>query len=218
MKILVVEDHIRVNHNICLFLRDKKFSVASAFNGNEALEKIREEHFDVIILDRMLPQKNGIELCSELRASGINTPILMLTALGELENKIEGFDAGADDYLIKPFSLEELFARVKALLRRKELFVHEKLSWKEFEIDGNLRKVFKNNKEIALAIREFDLLFYLAKNKGKLISKEELLEKVWGGGDSLFFSETVEVHISYLRKKLGKEVITTVRGGGYIIE
>jgi len=218
MKILVWEDHKIVNQNICLFLKDKKIQVSSAFNWEEILEKIKKEKFDLLILDLMLPKKDWIQVCKEIRENSINIPILILTALDSVNNKIKWLDAWADDYLVKPFSLEELFARIKALSRRKDSFIKNEIIWWEWKINSNLHKVFKWKTEINLTTREFDFLYYLAKNRWKNISKNELLEEVWWWWDSLLFSETIEVHASYLRKKLWKDVFKTIRNVWYIIE
>jgi len=225
MKILVIEDHKLINKNICLFLKSKKFDATWILDWKKAIEKLSDENFDLIILDRMLPWKNWVEICKELRKKWSSIPILMLTALDSINEKIEWFDAWADDYLAKPFSFEELFARVKALLRRKEKFISEEIYWWwwKWKINLDNNKIFKKNsknifEEIKLSLREFNFIWYLAKNSWKTISKTELLENVWWWWDALFLSETVEVHTSYLRKKLWKEVLQTVRWIWYLVE
>lgn len=218
MRILVAEDHPRVNENICLFLKGKNLVPIPVFDGKAALKKILDESFDVLVLDRMMPQLDGISVCEAIRNQNIHTPVLFLTALGQLENKIEGFNAGADDYLVKPFALEELYSRIQALGRRKEKIVDHLFHWNACTLDANQRKLFRGEEEISLATKEFDFMLYLLQNRGRVVSKEELLEKVWGGGDALLFSDTVEVHVAYLRKKIGKECITTIRGAGYTVD
>jgi DNA-binding response OmpR family regulator len=218
LKVLIVEDNRKINQNIKLFLKDKKFNVVQAFDGKTGLEKGISEHFDVIVLDIMLPVMDGLEVCRQLRERSVFTPIIMLTALDQVSQKVAGLDAGADDYLAKPFDLEELDARLRALMRRKKAMISEVIVLGDLNIDAGKRQVLLGNEEVGLTVREFDLLYYLATHLDKVTSKERLLETVWGGGDRLMFSETVEVHVSFLRKKLGKNVIRTVRGAGYIID
>ena len=218
MKILVVEDNRKINNNICLYLKEKKCKTTQVFDGQSATEIVKDEHFDLIILDIMLPIMDGVSACKKIREAKVNTPILMLTALDQIHQKVSGLDAGADDYLVKPFSLEELYARIKALSRRQANYLSEKFEVGDLKLDASKREVKAKNKVVQLTIREFDLLHYLIKNSNRIVSKEEILEKVWGGGDSLMLSETVEVHISSIRKKVGKKHIETIRGAGYIIK
>lgn len=223
IKILVVDDEKRIVDLVKKYLEREGFSVDEAFNGQQALNKISSSSYDLIILDLMLPIVDGWTVCKDIRQK-YDTPIIMLTARGEEFDKVLGFELGADDYVVKPFSPRELTARVKALLRRivsKEDEESEILAFPELMIDPISRVVKVNNKEVALTPKEFDLLYFLAKNKGKVFSREKLLKEVWGY-DFYGSLRTIDTHIKQLREKLGRSkaasYISTIWGIGYKFE
>ena len=174
------------------------------------------EEYDIIILDLMLPGMDGMTICKNLRSEGNHTPILILTAKGQLGDKVEGLNGGADDYLVKPFAFDELLARIRALSRRPKLTHGEKLSVKDLELNTNTYEVRKGGKEIKLSRKEFSLLEYLMRNKGKVVSKDQIISHIWDY-EADILPNTVEVFIKYLRNKIGKDAIKTVRGFGYKI-
>jgi len=219
-KILVVDDEHHILELIHFNLENNGFNVITCDNGEDAVKKVKENDFDLMILDLMLPGIDGLEVCKKIRNQGKNIPIIMLTAKGEESDKIVGLEIGADDYLTKPFSIGELIARIKAILRRTEDKVGEKkniISIDDIVIDVEKHEVKKDNKNIELTLKEFELLKILALNKGKVLSRDIILDKIWGYeyfGDT----RTVDVHIRHLRKKIDDEngdIIETVRGVGY---
>lgn len=222
VKILVVDDEKRIVELVKLYLEKEGFTVHEAYDGQKALELVSETEYDLIILDLMLPVMDGWSVCREIRKK-YDIPIIMLTARGEEFERVLGFELGADDYVVKPFSPRELTARVKALLRRTGVTqdVDEVLKFPELEIDPKSRTVKVKGKEVSLTPKEFDLLYYLAKNQDRVFTRENLLEKVWGYD---FFGNlrTVDTHIKQLREKLGRSkvasYITTVWGVGYKFE
>jgi len=184
----------------------------------QTLVELNHEAFDIIILDIMLPIKNGIEICQELRKQSIFIPIIMLTAKIELKDKINGLDAGADDYLLKPFSFDELVARIRALLRRPKTSLPMEIRIGQLSLQPSKRKVFYEQEEIPLTLKEFNLLEYFMRHPNQVLNREQILDKLWDlNYDS--FSNVVDVHIKNLRKKLedvsGKLLLETVRGVGY---
>ncbi len=198
MKILVVEDEHKIATSIKKGFEQESWICDLAFDGLDGYDLAISESYDIIVLDLMLPNKDGISISKDLRKEGIHTPILMLTAKGEIEDKVLGLNSGADDYLVKPFAFEELIARVRSLARRpKEI--------KDEEILIN---------DLGLTKKEYQLLEYLTKNKGRIVSKDEIIAHVWNY-ESDILPNTVEVFIKYLRNKLGKDAIRTVRGFGY---
>lgn len=220
MRILIVEDDNRIANNISEFLKHKaNFSTQIAQSFEDAEYFLSTEDYDAAIFDWMLPEGSGLKLLKDARNKGLSTPILMLTARSQTEDKVTGLECGADDYLTKPFSLEELLARIKTIIRRKELPSSSPLiTIGDLKIDTNTRKVrFKEN-EIILAPREYELLEYMALKNGTALSRQELLEHVWGD-DVDPFSNTVDVHIRYLRKKLksGQILLKTIKGKGYLL-
>ncbi|AEX85942.1 response regulator ArlR [Marinitoga sp. 1135] len=216
-KILVVEDDKSISRLLELELKHEGYIVEVAFTGKEGLEKYEEFKPDVIILDLMLPEIDGIEVADSIRNYDHNVGIIMLTAKSDLPSKIEGLKTGADDYMVKPFEIEELVARIEALLRR--LGKHESMKVGNIEMDLEKMEVKVNEKVVNLTLTEFNLLKYFMQNKNVVISKEKLLEEIWGY-DDLENINLVEVYINYLRKKLGKEgkKIKTVRGVGYVFK
>ena len=223
-KALIIEDEKHIVELLTIHLQDLHLEVDSANNGKDGLDKALSGKYSVIILDIMMPEKDGIEVCRELRGGGVQTPVLMLTAKSEEFDKVLGLELGADDYLTKPFSVRELIARVKALLRRFENYQKPYESNSEIVIDGlsiNLdkRRAKLNGDIVDLTPKEFDLLYLLAKNPGKSYSREDLLSKVWGY-DFKGYEHTVNSHINRLRSKIEKdpnhpEFIQTIWGIGY---
>jgi DNA-binding response OmpR family regulator len=220
--VLVVEDEASLASTLSYNFRKNGFNVISAGDGLEGLQAARRESPDVVVLDLMLPKMDGLEVCRRLRA-GSDVPILMLTAKGEELDRVVGLEMGADDYLTKPFSMRELIARVRALLRRSggrpAAADVSRLTAGSLELDLRGRTVTRLGEEVALKPKEFDLLFFLAKNAGQVFTREQVLEHVWGyeffGG-----SRTVDVHVRWLREKLEQDPgqprhLLTVRGVGY---
>ena len=221
-KILLVEDEIKIANAIKRGLKYEGFEVSIAPDGEEGLELGKTLDFDCIILDRMLPLKEGVEVCKELRKSNIKTPIIMLTAKSGVNDKVEGLDAGADDYLAKPFSLDELLARIRAVLRRGSSLVNDELKVGDLTLNTSTFEVKRRGIVINLSKKEYDLLEYFMINANKTISKEKLINHVWDY-DSDILLNTVEVYIGYLRNKIDKpfkdkKMIQTVRGFGYKLE
>jgi DNA-binding response OmpR family regulator len=217
MKILVVEDEHKIANSIKRGLEQEAYAVDVAYDGEDGYDLASSESYDVIILDLLLPKMGGVDVTKKLRGESIHTPILMLTALGELSNKVEGLNSGADDYLVKPFAFEELLARVRALGRRPEFVKSQKLIVKSLELDSNTFEVRKNGRVIELSRKEFSLLEYLMRNVGKVVSKENIIAHVWDY-EADILPNTVEVFIGYLRNKIGESVIKTIRGFGYKVD
>ncbi|MDD5376711.1 MAG: response regulator transcription factor [Candidatus Gracilibacteria bacterium] len=217
MKILIIEDNRILAKNIREYLTLKSFHAEVAFDGIMGKERASGEHFDVIILDINLPGKDGLTLCRELREEGNNTPVLFLTSRNTPKDVVAGLDIGADDYLGKPFDFEELISRVRSLGRRNISNKTTSIHIGDLEIDTTKRLVTKNSETVDLSTKEFDLLQYLIQNRGTPIDRQMLLEQVWGEFDAYMFSRTVDVHISTLRKKLGKDIIETRKGFGYLV-
>lgn len=221
-KILLVEDESKIANAVARGLKYEGFEVSIASDGEEALILGKNEEFDCIVLDRMLPLKEGVEVCKELRESNIKTPIIMLTAKSGVNDKIEGLDAGADDYLAKPFSLDELLARIRALLRRPNVILNEEIKVGDLVLNTTTFEAKRNGETIILSKKEYDLLEYLMRNANKTISKEKIINHVWDF-DSDILPNTVEVYMGYLRNKIDKpfkdkKMLQTVRGFGYKIE
>lgn len=214
MKILVVEDEVKIANSIQKGFEQESWICDLALDGETGYDLAVSESYDVIILDLMLPKMDGISISKNLRKENIHTPILMLTAKGEIDDKVLGLNSGADDYLVKPFAFEELVARVQALARRPERINSEELIINNLKLNTKKQEVFKNNKQIQLSKKEYQLLEYLMKNKSNVSSKEDIISHVWDY-ESNILPNTVEVFIKYLRNKLGKDVIKTVRGFGY---
>lgn len=222
MKILLVEDEEGLILTLTDRLRKEGFEVTSATNGETGLELALHKHFDLIILDVMLPKKNGLDVCRDLRQKNVTTPILMLTAKGETIDKVLGLKLGADDYLTKPFEVMELLARIEALLRRSTTLKNttpETFNFGSVKIDFKRAEILKDNLPIELSAMEFKVLQYFVENRGKVISRDELLDEVWGY-DAMPTTRTVDVHIAWLRQKLEDNPrypihIQTVHGLGY---
>jgi len=217
MRILVVEDERRVASFICRALRENAYLVDVAHSGEKALDLVTEGRYDGILLDVRLPGLSGIEVCRELRDSQIDTPVLMLSARSLVEQRVEGLDAGADDYLTKPFALAELLARVRALVRRRANKRGRTLNFAEVELDRHRRSVTRAGNGLVLTAKEFGVLEFLLMRAPEVASRTEIIEHVW---DSQFDSETnlVEVYINRLRQKMGEpRLIHTVHGVGYCL-
>jgi two-component system copper resistance phosphate regulon response regulator CusR len=221
MRILLVEDEPRMANVIAKGLREESYAVDVAQDGDAGLYQTSINDYDAIILDVLLPQRNGFEVCRELRANGNATPILMLTARAAIDDRLTGFDAGADDYLTKPFSFRELLARLRALLRRDSQLRPEVLEIEDLVIDSASHRVSRAGRDVQLTAKEYALLEYLARRAGHLVSRAELAAHVW---DDSFdpFSNTIEVYINRLRKKIdgnhSLKLLHTRRGEGYILE
>lgn len=217
MRILVVEDEHKIANSIKRGFEQEAWATDVAYDGEEGYDMASSEDYDVVVLDLMLPKMDGMEICRKLRAQGKHTPILMLTARGETNDKVEGLNSGADDYLVKPFAFEELLARVRALARRPLEVKSQRLKVKSLELDVNTFEVKKSGRVIELSRKEFALLEYLMRNVGKIVSKENIIAHVWDY-ESDILPNTVEVFVGYLRDKIGKDMIKTVRGFGYKVE
>jgi heavy metal response regulator len=221
MKILIVEDEKKVASFIKKGLEEEFYNVDCALNGKEGLEMVKEEEYDLIISDVMMPVMNGFLFVKELRKNKIAAPILLLTAKDSVKDKVEGLDCGADDYLSKPFAFEELIARVRALLRRKEIQKDNILSIADLHMDLVHHKVTRGKDEIILTPKEYAILEYLLRNKNEIVSRTKLMEHVY---DFHFDTGTnvVDVYINKLRAKVDqnfdKQLIHTVRGVGYLIK
>jgi DNA-binding response OmpR family regulator len=223
MKLLIVEDEPNLLSILRKGLSEKNFEVSAALDGTTAMEMLASSVYDVVILDVMLPDINGIEICRRLRASGNFVPILMLTALDSSENIVAGLNTGADDYMAKPFKFSELEARINALARRaqQEHRPPEIITIDDLEIDRMAKTVKRGGISIVLTAKEFKLLYYLAKNSGMILSREKILDNVWNINFDMN-TNVVDVYINYLRKKIDKpyntKLIHTIKGLGYILK
>lgn len=221
MRILLVEDEQKIASFIKRALKEKKYAIDVVSSGAEGLFLARSNPYDLIILDIMLPGKDGISVCRELRGGNINTPILMLTARDTVADKITGLDAGADDYLTKPFSIHEFLARVRALLRRVSENKDPHLKVADLELDQITHKVTRGGQTIDLTATEYALLEYFMVNAGQVITRTMISEHVWNN-DFDTFSNVINVYINYLRQKIDKtfekKLIHSIRGVGYIME
>ncbi|MBQ3045840.1 MAG: response regulator transcription factor [Clostridia bacterium] len=220
MRILVAEDERSLNRIITKQLASAGLSVDSVFNGTDAYDNLRMTEYDAAVLDVMMPGYDGFTLVKKIRAEGINTPVLFLTARDSIDDRVEGLDLGADDYLIKPFAFEELLARVRVLMRKNTNHSTSIITIDDLTIDIASRKVSRAGREINLSAKEYELLRYLALNKGIVLSREKIENHIWNydyeGGTNV-----VDVYIRYLRKKIDDDfetkLIHTVRGAGYVL-
>ncbi|CAN5615326.1 response regulator transcription factor [soil metagenome] len=223
MKILIIEDEVKTIQSIKQGLEEHQWEVDVAYDGTMGFELATRSAYSLIISDIILPGMNGLVLCRKLREANVATPILMLTALGTTDDKIVGLDAGADDYLVKPFEFRELMARVRALTRRNTGMTQTAnlLKIADLELDPDAKKVVRAGKEIALTAKEFQLLEYFLRHQGRVISKVELAERLW---DLTFDTGTniIEVYINFLRKKIDKDfepkLLHTQIGMGYVLK
>ncbi|MCG6930743.1 MAG: response regulator transcription factor [Desulfofustis sp.] len=222
MNILIIDDEPELLEKLSTVLTREQYTVDTASDGNQALDKIWNDQYDLIVLDIMLPFIDGLEILKELRGAEIDTPVLMLSAKGDVDDRVAGLDLGADDYLGKPFSIAELLARIRALIRRRYQESPE-IHAGSIVLDSAGRKVLKDDMVIDLTRKEFSILEFLLHNRGRAVSRFTLAEHVWGDEfDPFSMSNFIDVHLSNLRKKITSPgeapLITTVRGFGYKIE
>ncbi|MFQ4135013.1 response regulator transcription factor [Nodosilinea sp. PGN35] len=220
IRILIVEDEEKLAKFVQLELSYEGYEVSVAHDGLSGLMAARDHPPDLIILDWMMPGLSGVEVCRRLRQTGTATPVILLTAKDEVSDRVEGLDAGADDYVVKPFSIEELLARVRAHLRRSEPQDAEVLVFGDLTLDRRSREVRRGQRPVELTAKEFDLLDYLMTNPRQVLTRDRILEQVWGY-DFMGDSNIIEVYVRYLRLKLEAEgesrLIQTMRGVGYVL-
>ncbi len=220
MRVLVIEDEHKIANAIKQGLVQEKFAVDVEYDADSGLGAALSESYDLMIIDRMLPGSiEGIDICKQLRTKKIHTPILLLTAKGQVKDKVEGLNAGADDYLVKPFSFEELLARARALLRRPAKADANVLKVNDLSLDTISYQVNRGGKPINLSAKEYALLEYMMRNAGRILSKDNIISHVWDF-DADILPNTVEVYMGYLRNKVdkpfaGPQLIHTMRGFGY---
>ena len=223
MKLLLIEDEPKTVQSLKQGLEEDGYEVDIAYDGLIGKQLAKNNSYQLIISDIIIPGINGIELCKEIRSSGDDTPILMLTALGTTDDKVTGLDAGADDYLVKPFEFKELLARVRALTKRGSGISHTSqiLRFEDLEISLDAKTVHRSGNKINLTAREFNLLLYLIRNQGRVVSKVEIAEQVWDIGFDTG-TNVIEVYVNYLRKKIDKDypvkLIHTQFGMGYVLK
>ncbi|MFA4930658.1 MAG: response regulator transcription factor [Patescibacteria group bacterium] len=220
MKILVVEDEKRITSFIRKGLQYEGYAVDIAYNGDVGYQKAKDDSLDLIILDLMLPGMDGVELCRRIREEGMVTPVIMLTAKDSIDDKVKGLDAGADDYLVKPFAFKELLARVRSLLRSGDSAKTTVIKVGELELDPSSREVKREGENIDLSRKEYGLLEYMMRNSNQVLTRTMIAEHVWDY-DFDSFTNTIDVYIRYLRRKVDdgykKKYIRTIRGVGYKI-
>lgn len=220
MRILVVEDEQSLNRIITKRLEKEGYSVDSCYDGEEALHYLDMGEFDAVILDIMIPKIDGLSVLKSIREKQLEIPVLFLTARDSIDDRVKGLDAGADDYLIKPFAFDELLARLRVMIRKKAGNVTNIFEIADLTVDINSRRVWRNGDEIMLSAKEFDVLEYLIRNKDIVLSREKIESHIWNfdysGG-----SNVIDVYIRYLRKKVDdpydKKLIHTIRGAGYVL-
>lgn len=220
MRVLIVEDEHKIANSLKVGLEQENLTVDVAYTGTDGLDLAMSEEYDVIILDRMLPGIEGVEIVRKMRNASIHTPVLLLTAKSQLEDKVDGLDSGADDYLTKPFAFSELLARTRALMRRPKQSLSSVLVSADLSLNPTTFEVLRKRKNITLSQKEFSLLEYLMRHKEKIITKDQIINHVWNY-DSDVLPNSVEVYIKHLRDKIdkgsNKKLIHTVRGFGYKI-
>lgn len=221
MNVLIVEDEIRLADSLRQIMKNQRYSCDVVHDGQDGLDYALSEIYDVIILDIMLPKLNGFEVVKGMRKKGVKTPVILLTARDELEDKIKGLDVGADDYLTKPFFAEELLARIRAVTRRQGEVIIDELKYGDLTLNLNNYSLYCGDKSIHLGFKEFEILRILMSSSKTIVQKEELLTKVWGY-DSDAEDNNVEVYISFIRKKLAylgsRVTVSTIRRIGYHLE
>jgi DNA-binding response OmpR family regulator len=219
-QILIVEDESKLAQFIELELKSEGYEVITATNGFDGLTQARESSPDLLILDWMLPGLSGLEICQRLRQTGSMVPVIILTAKDETSDRVAGLDAGADDYVVKPFSVEELLARIRAHLRRTQEEETDILQFQDLKLNTSTREVYRGDRAIELTAKEFELLHYLLSHARQVLTRDQILEQVWGY-DFIGDSNIIEVYIRYLRLKLEAEgesrLIQTMRGVGYVL-
>ena len=220
MRILIAEDERDLNRLLKKRLTEANYSVDACFNGEEVLEYLACAEYDAMILDIMMPKMNGLEALKKIRAMGNHVPILFLTARDSVEDRVNGLDLGADDYLVKPFAFEELLARIRVMLRKPSGEKSSSLQIGDMEMRLDTQQVFRQGKEIKLSGKEFSILRYMAQNAGVVLSRDKLEQHIWNY-DYAGGSNVIDVYIRYLRKKLDdpfeEKLIHTVRGSGYVL-
>ncbi len=216
MRILIVEDDEILANMLKEGLTEEGYAVDVAYSGDDGFYMAESMPYDVIILDLMLPEMDGLTILEKLRGKGVETPVLVLTAKDSIDDKVKGLDKGADDYITKPFEFSELLARIRALIRRASGNRNPIIRVKDIEIDTASREVYKNGERISLSSKEYAILLYLVTNRGKVVSRDELMEHIYDWEKSIE-SNVIDVYVNFLRKKLHKDLIETVRGVGYII-
>lgn len=223
MRILIIEDEYSLADALREILKKEKYTVDISTNGADGFDQALTGIYDSIILDVMLPEMNGFQILSSLRKEGIKTPVLMLTAKGELDDKVMGLDYGADDYMTKPFQTKELLARLRAITRRKGEIESNILSFGDLQLNTSIGEIFCQNtgKSMKLGLKEFQLLEFMLKNQKQIVTKEQIVEKLWGLESNSEYNNA-EVYVSFTRKKIkfigSKVSIKAVRGLGYILE
>ncbi len=223
MKLLIVDDEPDLLDQLVKMLTGQRYDVDTAADGDAALDKLFENPYDLVVLDIMLPKTDGLTVLKEMRAAGIRTPVLMLTAKGAVEDKVMGLDYGADDYLAKPFAMAELMARIRTLFRRSGEQLHAVLTVHDISLDTRTREVRREDRIIELTPKEFSILEFLLYNKNRAVSRFTLAEHVWGDAfDPFTMSNFIDVHLKNLRRKIGdsagNKIIRTIRGIGFVIE
>ena len=223
MKLLLVDDEPVLLDQLVQMLTRQRYDVDTAADGEAALDRLFENPYDLVVLDIMLPKTDGLTVLKEMRAAGIRTPVLMLTAKGAVEDKVKGLDYGADDYLAKPFAMAELMARIRTLFRRSGEQLHAVLTVNDITLDTRTREVRREGQIIELTPKEFSILEFLLYNKNRAVSRFTLAEHVWGDAfDPFTMSNFIDVHLKNLRRKIGdigdNKIIRTIRGIGFIIE
>jgi DNA-binding response OmpR family regulator len=223
MKLLLVDDEPDLLDQLVKMLTRQRYDVDTAADGEAALDKLFDNPYDLVVLDIMLPKTDGLSVLKEMRAAGIQTPVIMLTAKGAVEDKVKGLDYGADDYLAKPFAMAELMARIRTLFRRSGEQLHAVLTVDDIALDTRTREVRRQGRIIDLTPKEFSILEFLLYNKNRAVSRFTLAEHVWGDAfDPFTMSNFIDVHLKNLRRKIGDigddKVIRTIRGIGFIIE
>ncbi|HEY6229462.1 MAG TPA: response regulator transcription factor [Verrucomicrobiae bacterium] len=216
MRVLVVEDEPRLLRNLAKALREEGYAVDTADAGDDGLFKAETYNYDAVVLDIMLPRLDGWEVLARLRKQK-QTPVLMLTARDTTKDRVKGLDTGADDYLVKPFDLSELLARLRALIRRSAGNAHPEIAIDDIRLDTRAKTVTKSGQAITLTAREYSILEYLAQHRGELVTRTELYEHLFDETDDTL-SNLLDVHVFSIRKKLGHDLIVTRRGQGYCIE
>jgi DNA-binding response OmpR family regulator len=220
-KILVIEDETKLAQFIELELKYEGYEVTVCHDGLDGLTTARESQPDLILVDWMLPNISGVDICRRLRTTGNQTPVILVTAKDEIKDRVEGLDAGADDYIVKPFNLDELLARVRANLRRNQEDNSDLLQFSDLKLNRKTREVYRGDRLIELTAKEFDLLEYLLSHPKQVLTRDQILERVWGF-DFMGDSNIIEVYVRYLRLKLEenqeKRLIQTVRSVGYVLK
>ena len=221
MRLLFAEDDRDISKAVKTLLERSGYSVDVVFNGQDAIDYIESGEYDGVILDWMMPKRSGIEVLTQMRAKGFSTPVLMLTARDAVDDRVEGLDSGADDYLPKPFAASELLARIRAMLRRKEDYKHDVIRFADIELDKSAMSITCNGKSVRLSNKAFQLMEMLVEHPGAVLSINQIMERIWGW-DSDSEINVVWVNISFLRKKLTElgahAKIKAVRGVGYSLE